>query len=135
MGTSADEGQHSDPQIEQELRWANEEWARALAQRDGAALNHLMADDFVLAYPFEGDDKEQFIADVLAGEVKVESLEAHDATIRVAGGTGIVFGSETATWHYRGRNLSGLYRFVRVYTRQGGRWRIMALHLCSLAHR
>ena len=134
---SADEGQQAatDPQAEQELRRANDEWARALAQRDGAALDRIMADDFVLAYPFEGDDKGRFIADVLTGEVKVESLEAHGATMRVSGGTGVVFGSETANWHYRGRDLSGPYRFVRVYTRQQGRWQIDALHLCAPAHR
>lgn len=134
---SEDEGPQSatDLQAEQELRRANDEWARALAQRDEAALDRVMANEFVLAYPFEGDDKGQFIADVLTGEVKVESLEAHGATMRVSGGTGIVFGTETANWHYRGRDLSGLYRFVRVYTRKEGRWQIVALHLCSPAHR
>jgi ketosteroid isomerase-like protein len=129
---SEDEGH---PDLKQELISANEEWIRGLAQRDEATLDHIMSNDFVLAYPFEGDDKGQFIADVLAGEVKVESLEAHEATVRVAGDTGLVFGSETANWRYRERDLSGLYRFVRVYTRQDGRWRIVALHLCSPSHR
>jgi len=117
--------------LEHELKLANETWVRALAQRDRAALEHIMADEFVLAYPFEGDDKEQFISDILAGEVKVESLQAHDATTRVSGTTGLIFGSETANWHYRGRDLSGAYRFLRVYTRREGEWRIVALHLCA----
>lgn len=130
---SADES--PDPDAKQQLTMANEEWIRSLAQRDEAALNSIISDDFVLAYPFEGDDKGQFISDVLAGEVKVESLEAHGATVRVAGDTGLVFGSETANWRYRERDLSGLYRFLRVYTRQEGRWRIVALHLCSPSHR
>lgn len=132
---STDEGPHTNSQTKQQLTSANEEWIRALAQRDEAALDHIMSDDFVLAYPFEGDDKGQFIADVIAGELTVESLEAHGATVRVAGNAGLVFGSETANWHYRGRDLSGLYRFLRVYTWQDGRWRIVALHLCSPSHR
>lgn len=132
---SADESPRTDSEAKQLLTSANEEWIRALAQRDEAALDRIMADDFVLAYPFEGDDKGDFIADVLAGEVRVESLEAHAATVRVAGSTGLVFGSETANWRYRGRDLSGLYRFVRVYTWQDGRWRIVALHLCFPGHR
>jgi hypothetical protein len=94
-----------------------------------------MADDFVLAYPFEGDDKGQFIAYVLNGDIKVDSLQPHDVTMRVSAGTGIVFGSETANWHYRGRDLSGIYRFLRVYSKQHGTWKIVALHLCSPAHR
>lgn len=132
---SADEGPHTDSQAKQQLTEANEVWISALAQRDEAALDQIMSDDFVLAYPFEGDDKEQFIADVVAGEVTVESLEAHGATVRVAGNSGLVFGSETANWRYRGRDLSGLYRFLRVYTLHEGRWQIVALHLCSPSHR
>ncbi|HSQ19729.1 MAG TPA: nuclear transport factor 2 family protein [Blastocatellia bacterium] len=134
---SADEGRPAvtGSQLEQELRRANDEWARAIAQRDGAALDRIMADDFVLAYPFEGDDKEQFIADVVTGEIRVHSLESHDATVRISSGTGVVFGSETANWHYRDRDLSGSYRFVRVYARHQGRWQIVALHLCFPSHR
>jgi hypothetical protein len=90
---SPDEDRQAAPdhQAEHELRRANEEWAKALAQRDKAALERIMADDFTFAYPFEGDDKGQFINDVVAGVVRVESLEPRDATVRVFGGTGLVF--------------------------------------------
>jgi ketosteroid isomerase-like protein len=117
-------------EAEHELKAANEEWARALAHKDGAALDRIMADEFELAYPFEGDDKEQFISAVVSGDLRVESLNAHGATIRVSGDTGVVFGSETANWQYGKRDLSGNYRFLRVFTRQQGSWRILALHLC-----
>ena len=116
---------------ERELKLANEEWTRALSQKDRDALDGIMADEFELAYPFEGDDKGQFISDVVNGVVTVESLTPHSATTRVSGNTGLIFGSETAKWHYRNRDLSGTYRFLRVYTRQDGRWRIVALHLCT----
>lgn len=118
-------------QLEQELRHANDEWAQGLAHRDGAALDRIMADDFVLAYPFEGDDKGQFIADVMTGDIRVESLEHQNVSTCVSGGMGLIFGTEIANWHYRGHNLSGSYRFVRVYTRRHDGWKILALHLCS----
>ena len=132
---SADDGQQVAPieKPENELKLANEEWMRALASRDGAALDRIMSQNFVLAYPFEGDDKGQFIAEVLAGAVKVDSLQGHDVTLRVSGETGLIFGSETANWQYRGRDLSGGYRFLRVYSKSEGRWQIVALHLCARA--
>ena len=134
---SPDEGRQAatDTQSEQELRRVNDEWAKALTQRDRAALDRIMADDFMFAYPFEGDDKGQFIADVVAGEVRVESLEPRGATVRVYGGTGVVFGSETANWQYRDRDFSGPYKFFRVYAQRQGRWQIVILHLCPTAHR
>lgn len=134
MGSGDDSNPPVALRAEQELRRANDEWVRALAEHDGAALENLIADDFVLAYPFEGDDKGQFIADVVNGEIQVESLQARSVNMRVSGSTGIVFGSETANWHYKGRDLSGPFRFVRVYSRQNGRWQIVALHLCSPTH-
>ena len=120
---------------EHALRDANEEWVRALALKDGPALARIMADEFVLAYPFEGDDKDQFISDIINGDLRVESLEAHDVTFRVSDSTGVVFGSETANWFYRGRDLSGPYRFLRVYSRKETGWKILALHLCLPSHR
>ena len=117
-------------EAEQSLKATNEEWTRALADKDAAALDRIMADEFELAYPFEGDDKDQFIAAVVSGDLRIESLTAHSATIRVSGETGLVFGSETANWHYGKRDLSGNYRFLRVYTHQQDSWRILALHLC-----
>jgi ketosteroid isomerase-like protein len=121
----------ADSEVERQLRSANQEWVRAVSQRDGAALHRIMADEFELAYPFEGDDKDQFIAAVINGDIRVESLEAHSLTMRVSSGTGLVFGSETANWYFRNRNLSGTYRVIRVYTRQDGKWRIVMLHLCA----
>jgi ketosteroid isomerase-like protein len=135
MSTTGGEQQPSNLQEEHALRAANDEWATALAHKDGSALARIMSDDFVLAYPFEGDDKDQFISDILNGELKVESLEPHDVTFRVSASTGIVFGSETANWYYRGRDLSGPYRFVRVYLRGETGWQILALHLCLPSHR
>jgi len=126
----AKQDSHMLSEAEQQLEATNEEWTRALANKDAAALDLIIADEFELAYPFEGDDKEQFISAVLSGDLRIESLSAHSATIRVSGDTGLVFGSETANWHYGKRDLSGNYRFLRVYTRQHGSWRILALHLC-----
>jgi len=134
---NSDDGPKTMPNMnpEHELREANSGWARALADKDRNALDRIMSDDFVLAYPFEGDDKDQFIEDVVTGALTVEALDHRDVTFRVSGDTGLIFGSETASWRYRGRDLSGLYRFLRVYKRQDGRWQILALHLCSPAHR
>ncbi|HEX4899653.1 MAG TPA: nuclear transport factor 2 family protein [Pyrinomonadaceae bacterium] len=131
----SDEGQpNTGARAEQELRQVNEEWAKALAQRDRAALERIIADDFVLAYPFDGDDKSQFIDYVIRGDLTIGALESREENLRVLDQIGVVFGSETAHWLYRGRDLTGPYRFVRVYTWRDGRWQMIILHVCSLAH-
>ncbi len=47
----------------------NDDWVKALVRADGATLDRIMADDFFFAYPMEGDDKAQFIGDVISGDV------------------------------------------------------------------
>jgi hypothetical protein len=52
----------------------DQQWVRAPEARDVAALDRIMADDFVFTHPREGDDKGQFIADVESGDVRVEHM-------------------------------------------------------------
>jgi hypothetical protein len=68
---SDESSQPSKIETEQLLREMTDEWAKALVSGDGGVLSRIMAEDFFFAYPFEGDDKEQFIDDVTSGEVKI----------------------------------------------------------------
>ena len=74
-------------EIEQLLRHMNEEWVKALSARDGATLDRLMADDFVFSYPLEGDDKAQFIADCVSGNLTVKHIHRDQISVRVFGPT------------------------------------------------
>src|SRR5256885_8899489 len=71
---SATPASKSTVEVEQHLRQLNDEWVKALMRGDVETLSRIMADDFIFAYPLEGDDKAQFIADVTARELKVEHL-------------------------------------------------------------
>ena len=55
-------------------------------------LDRIMADDFLFAYPMEGDDKEQFIGDVVSGDVKVEFLSRENVGVRIWGSTAVLTG-------------------------------------------
>jgi ketosteroid isomerase-like protein len=119
-------------QIEQEIRKLDDEWVKALVECDTVALERIMANDLLFADPFDGDDKAQFIEGVAAGEIRVEALECKDVIGRVFGETGVVAGSETANWQYRERNITGHYRFFRVFAKLQGRWQMVTLQLCPI---
>src|SRR5438552_9956147 len=94
-------------QIEQELRQLNDEWVKALVRGDGETLERIMADDFFMTYPLEGDDKAQFISDVTSGDLKIEHLSREQVSVRLFGSTAVVTARDSATWLYHGRELSG----------------------------
>src|SRR5437016_8944017 len=87
-------------ETEQLLRQLNDEWVKALVRGDGETLERIMADDFFMTYPLEGDDKAQFISDVTSGDLKIEHLSREQVSVRLFGSTAVVTARDSATWLY-----------------------------------
>jgi ketosteroid isomerase-like protein len=111
----------------------NDEWVKALVRQDGEALNRIMADDFVFTYPLEGDDRSQFISDVVSGDLVVEHLNRENVTVRIWGNTAVLTGLDSARWLYQGREFSGQYKIVHVYANRDDRWQLVAVQACPIA--
>src|SRR4030095_6689175 len=104
--------QPSRVEVEQLLRQMNDEWTKALVRGDGETLDRIMAEDFVFAYPFGGDDKGQFIGDVLSGDVRVEYLSRENVSVRIWGNTAMLTAKDSARWFYQGHDYSGHYKVI-----------------------
>jgi len=119
-------------QVEQYLRQMNEEWVKALSTRDGATLDRIIADDFIFTYPLEGDDKAQFIADCVSGDLTVKHINRDQISVRVFGPTAVLTARDSTTWLYHGRELSGQYRILNVYSKRDGEWKLCAVQACPI---
>src|SRR2546423_15087886 len=112
MAEQSEGQQAANFQVAQTLRRLNDEWVTALVQADVRALDRIMAEDCVFAYPFEGDDKAQFIADVEAGELLVSQMTRDHVSVRVYGQTAVLTCRDTARWRYKGRDIHGQYTTI-----------------------
>lgn len=119
-------------EIEQSLRHMNEQWVTALAHRDGDTLEKLMADDFIFSYPLEGDDKAQFIGDCVSGDLTVQHINREQVSVRVFGPTAILTARDTSHWVYHGREISGQYKILNVYSKRDGEWKLCAMQACPI---
>jgi len=119
-------------QVEQQVRQLNDEWVKALVRGDGETLNRIMADDFILTYPLEGDDKADFIGGVTSGDLKIEHLSREQVSVRVFGQTAILMARDAATWLYHGREISGHYKVIMIYTLRDGHWQLCAAQACPI---
>lgn len=128
-------GESTAPQIEieQHLRQMNDEWLKALVRADGDTLDRIMADDFFFAYPMEGDDKSQFIGDVISGDIKVESVTRENISVRIWGDTAVLTGKDSARWWYQGHDFSGHYKVINVYARRDNHWQLVSVQACPIA--
>jgi len=126
------QAQPSHIEIEQQLRQMNDEWVKALVRGDAATLDRIMADDFVFTYPLEGDDKTQFITDVVSGDLNVEYLNRENVSVRIWGNTAVLTGLDSAKWFYQGREFGGQYKIVHVYANRDDEWRLVAVQACPM---
>lgn len=118
---------------EQLLRQMNDEWVKALVRGDSEALGRIMAADFFFAYPFEGDDKEQFIGDVTSGDVRVEYLSRENVSVRIWGNTAVLTAKDSARWFYKGHDYSGHYKIIHVYSLRNETWELVSVQACPIS--
>ena len=119
-------------EVEQLLRQMNDEWVKALVRGDGETLSRIMAEDFFFAYPMEGDDKNQFIGDVVSGDVRVEYLNRENVGVRIWGDTAVLTGKDSAKWYYKGRDFSGHYKIIHIYSHRDGKWQLVSVQACPI---
>jgi len=119
-------------QVEQQVRQLNDEWVKALVRGDGETLDRIMADDFIFTYPLEGDDKEDFIGEVTSGNLKIEHLSREHISVRVFGPTAILTALDAATWLYHGREISGQYKLISIFTLRDDHWQLCAIQACPI---
>jgi ketosteroid isomerase-like protein len=102
------------------------EWAEAFKNRDKAALERILADDFI----FTDDEgqvygKAQYIEAAIQ-VIKVDSYAVDDHMIRVYGDTGIVSGRWTGKMTIAGKDASGAFRYTDTFVKRQGRWQVVA---------
>jgi len=119
-------------EVEQLLREMNEEWVKALVRSDGETLGRIMAEDFFFAYPMEGDDKAQFIGDVVGGNIRVEFLNRENVGVRIWGETAVLTAKDSAKWSYNGRDFSGHYKIIHIYSCRAGKWQLVSVQACPI---
>jgi ketosteroid isomerase-like protein len=132
MDASPQRAPQSTIEIEQHVRQLNDDWVKAMVRADGDTLDRIMADDFFFTYPLEGDDKAQFISDVTSGNLKIEHISREQVSVRLFGNTAVLTARDSATWLYHGRELSGQYKIMMIYTERNGRWQLCAIQACPM---
>ena len=114
--------------VEQELIKLENDWNNALVKRDVAALSRLLADDYADIDPDDGTimTKAQGLADLKSGEDAFTSAVGDEWKVRVYGDAAVVLSRETVKEQYKGKDVSGQYRFIDTWIKRAGRWQCVA---------
>jgi uncharacterized protein (TIGR02246 family) len=108
------------------------DWTAAWLKQDPAALDGVLADEFVENYQGQTTTKKQMIANMKAGVNKIESSDVMDMRAVVFGDDGVVNGVSTVKGTERGKAVDRKMRWTDVYEKRDGRWRAVVSYIFEI---
>ena len=114
------------PSVEQTIVQMEKDLLQANIKKDAAALDRMVADDFVVI-DFTGRTitKAEALKDLKDGASVTQSAEFGPLKVRVYGDTAIVNGSDTEKSTYKGKDSTGTYVWTDVFVKRNGRWQLV----------
>lgn len=106
-----------------ELRATEADFNQALLRTDWKAIEQIEADDLIFtnadgSVTHKSDD----VANLRSGNLKFESIDMSDVTVRDLGNVAVVTGELVEKVRYKTTDISGTYRFTDVWAKRSGNW-------------
>jgi hypothetical protein len=113
--------------VEQEVLAAERARIGLAVKADTAALEKMLGDDLTYGHS-DGrvDTKAQFLDALKSGDLKYESMEHANPTVRVFGNTAVITGLSNVKVKSRGQDLNLRLRFTCVWVKRDARWQMVA---------
>lgn len=112
---------------EQTLMKMEQEMADAIVKGDTTVWDKYSADNASFTDP--GGmmmNKAQTLAMFKSGDIKIVSTKMHDMKVQMFGDTAIVTYGSTDKGMVKGQDISGEYRWMDVFVKIGGKWKLVA---------
>ena len=111
-----------------------ERLAHAMRTSDVSVLDELLADDLLFTNHQGLLVTKQEDLDVhRSGLLKLDTLDASDRSIRLLGNVAVVAVRVQLAGRHADNHFEGTFRYTRVWSRLGDRWRIVAAHASVVA--
>ncbi len=113
--------------IHKEIEALEQQWREAIISNNVGAMDHLLADDYIgISANGTVETKAQALALRKAGTVKITQLDLNDLKVRVYGDTAVVTSKAELAGTNGQSDISGNYRYTRVYNKRLGQWKIVS---------
>jgi ketosteroid isomerase-like protein len=103
------------------------DWRKAQLTNNVAAVDRLLADDY-LGISANGtlETKADELTRRRTGSLHITQLDLSDIKVRIYGDTAVVTSKADLVGKNGDRDISGRYRYTRVYSNRDGQWRIVS---------
>ncbi len=120
--------------VEQILLQLERDWSQADIHKDSAALDRILAEDWI-GIDFEGTvlTKSQALDGLASDSGSLETTVLRDMKVRIYGNTAIVTGTDLEKSEYHGKDSSGKYLWTDVFVLRNGLWQAVSSQSTKLA--
>ena len=132
-GKKANYSNQKSDSVEQAVMQMEEDLRVAISKGDTKAYGRIVGDDYV----FTNQDalvrtKAQMVSAYESGSIKYKSVKLDDLKVHAYGDTAVVTGRQTVKAQDNGKDISGRFRYTRVYVKRQGRWQLVATQLTHI---
>ena len=108
-------------------------WDRAIVAKDRAAIEANMADDFrQIDARGHVETKRSFVDGLVTPDLQLDPYTVEDFEVRLYGDTALISGRTRMTGRYAGQPFSTHYRYIDVYVKRGGAWKIVSVQISPI---
>lgn len=130
LATAADAPNSAD--VAQLTRQSNA-WDEAIVRKDRAAIEANMAEDF---RQIDGDadleTKASFVEGLMSPQLKIDPYTVEDFEIRLYGDVALLSGRTRMNGAYNGKPFKSHYRYIDIYVRKNGSWRVASVQITRM---
>jgi ketosteroid isomerase-like protein len=111
-------------------------WDKAIVRKDKDAIAGNMAEDF-RQIDHEGNlsNKAGFLNGILSPKLRIDPYPVDDLDVRIYGArndVAAVSGRTRMTGAYKGKEFTANYRYIDIYAKKQGQWRVVSVQISPL---
>lgn len=108
-------------------------WDKAIIRKDAAAIAANMSEDF-RQISARGDvaGKAAFLEAITSPKLVIHPYSVEDMDVRFYGDVALVSGRTRMTGSWDGKPFGSHYRYVDVYVRKDGQWRVSSVQITEI---
>jgi ketosteroid isomerase-like protein len=115
---------------EAELTRLSNHWDQVIVAKQQKAIAENMADDFrIIDGHGNVENKTQFVAGVMDAKLTIDPYTVEDFEVRFYGDVALLSGRTLMTGTYDGEKFTSNYRYIDIYVKRDGRWKIVSVQI------
>lgn len=116
-----------------QLKAQSDAWDQAIVKKDRTAIEANMASDF---RQIDGrgnlETKASFVDGLMSPDLVIDPYAVEDFEVRVYGDTALLSGRTRMTGRYQGEAFKSHYRYIDIYVKRGGAWKIVSVQISRI---